>query len=205
MPHPLIGVVGNTGSGKSLAAAILAEGLGFRLFPERVDDNPFFTRFMADPEKWALRAQLAFMLGSISDAAEARGSGQGAVIERPVEEMHGIFVIDQFRSGVLHADEAALLASVVALGERLGGAPDLLIALAAPPSTLLKRIRRRGRSGEENLSLDYLERLDLRYQEWLTDWVGPIVRVDTEATDLRSASGADELVSRTRAALSSSR
>src|SRR4051794_25297576 len=147
MPPVLIGVVGNTGSGKSLAADILAKGLGFRHFPERVDDNAFFTRFMVDPGAWAFRSQMAFMLGAVRDAAEARTSPRGAVIERPVEEMHGIFVLDQLRNGMLCADEAALLESVVGLGERLGGVPDLLVALTAPTTTLLQRIRSRGREG----------------------------------------------------------
>lgn len=205
MSPVLIGVVGNTGSGKSLAASLLAKGLGFRHFPERVDDNAFFARFMADPQHWAFRSQMAFMLGAVRDAADARTSARGAVIERPVEEMHGIFVVDQLRNGDLCADEAALLESVVGLGKKLGGAPDLLVALTAPPATLLQRIRSRGRGGEENFTLDYLCRLDRRYREWLASWQGPIVQVNTAATNLCDTAGASELVHRVGSALPSLR
>jgi deoxyadenosine/deoxycytidine kinase len=205
MSPVLIGVVGNTGSGKSLAADALAKGLGFRHFPERVDDNAFFARFMAEPQDWAFRSQMAFMLGAVRDAAEARTSARGAVIERPVEEMHGIFVVDQLRNGVLCADEAALLESVVGLGKKLGGAPDLLVALTAPTPTLFQRIRSRGRGGEENLTLDYLDRLDRRYREWLASWQGPMVRMDTTAADLGDAAEASELVHQVEGVLPSLR
>ena len=70
------------GAGKSTLAAGLAKSLGFRLFAERVDDNPFFTRFAADPPTWVFRSQLAFMVNAVSDAIEARRSGDAVIDAR---------------------------------------------------------------------------------------------------------------------------
>lgn len=182
---PLVGVIGPIGAGKSTLAAGLAEGLGFRLFAERVEDNPFFQRFASDPPVWTFRSQLAFMLNAVEDAIEARKGDRGAVIERPVDEMHTIFVRDQLRSGMIDEEEEMLLRKVVEIGREVNGAPDLLIAVSAPPDVLHRRIGSRSRPGEENYSLQYIERLAHSYSEWLDAWDGPLIRVDTEAHDFR--------------------
>jgi deoxyadenosine/deoxycytidine kinase len=182
---PLVGVVGPIGAGKSTLATRLAEGLGFRLFAERVDENPFFQRFAADPSAWAFRSQLAFMLNAVADAIEGRKGDLGAVIERPVNEMHAIFVRDQLRSGMISDEEEMLLRQVVEIGGEVSGTPDLLVAVSAPPTVLHDRIESRGRPGEENYSRQYIERLVHTYGEWLDAWDGPVIRVDTETRDFR--------------------
>lgn len=191
-PPSLVGVVGPIGAGKSTLAASLASVLAFRLFVERVDDNPFFTRFAGDPPAWAFRSQLAFMMNAVSDAIEARRSGD-AVIERPVQEMYGIFVRDQMRNGLISEEEGDLLRQLVEIGDRAGARPDLLISVTAPPDLLYERIASRARPGEEHYSLEYIERLTGSYDSWLNACPVPLIRVDSGIRDVRDQQTVQDL------------
>ena len=48
--------------------------------------------------------------------------------------------------------------------------PDLLIYLRASVPTLVNQIQKRGRAYEESIRLDYLKRLNERYEAWITTY-----------------------------------
>jgi deoxyadenosine/deoxycytidine kinase len=54
--------------------------------------------------------------------------------------------------------------------ERLVTPPDLLIYLRASISTLVGQIHKRGRDYENSISIDYLSRLNERYEAWITKY-----------------------------------
>jgi len=59
--------------------------------------------------------------------------------------------------------------------------PDLLIYLRASVPTLVSHIQTRGRDYEGSISLDYLKRLNERYENWISNYDGPkllIVNID---------------------------
>lgn len=200
---PLIGVCGPVGVGKSTVVGGLAAALGFQPWPERTDDNPFFVRFADDRPTWAFRSQVAFMLGSVEDADAARRGPPGGVLERPVQEMFGVFVRDLHENGMLDDDELDVLARVVELGERLAGVADLLVVLSGDTELLLSRIRARGGPGDGSYDLAAMRRLAAAYDRWRAGWERcPVIDVDATSTDLRRAEEIDMLAARARAALS---
>ncbi|HEV7938042.1 MAG TPA: deoxynucleoside kinase [Solirubrobacteraceae bacterium] len=203
---PLIGLSGLVGAGKSTVVTPLASRLGFRAWPERVFDNPFFPRFVQDRAAWAFHSQTAFLIGATEDAVMARREGVGGVIERPPQEMLGVFARTLQDEHLLGRDEVCLLTRIVAFGERLGGVPDLLVALQAAPETLLARIRAR-RSTDTNLySLGDLKRLAVVYDRWISDWDrSPVLEVDVEVRDLRDPSEVTRLAAEVREALNGRR
>lgn len=199
---PLIGLVGLVGAGKSTIVAPLAAALGLRAWPERVGDNPFFPRFLDDRPAWAFRSQTAFIANAVEDAAMARRSGAGGVIERPPQEMLGVFGRALNDEQLIDQDELGVLAKIVALGELLGCAPDMLVALRATPETLLARTRARRSGDEEAYGLDDLRRLAVAYDGWLRTWDrGPVLEVDAEARDLRDPEELHTLADEVRSAL----
>lgn len=190
----LVAVCGATGAGKSTVVGSLAQVLGLRAWPERVDENPFFLRYMADRGAWALRAQLAFVLGALEDAAAARARPPGGVLERPAVELFGVFARDLQETSLLCTDEVRLLGRLVAIGEKLCGVPDVIVMLHASPAELLARIRARARPGEEMYQLADIVRLTERYEAWCLSWNRcPTIDVDTSVTDLRTRAGFTQL------------
>lgn len=151
-----IAVEGPIGVGKTALARRLATEFGSRTILERVEDHPFLKRFYEDPERYALQAQLSFTLERYRqqvdlDADELGRSG--AVADY-------LFAKDAIFAGVtLNADELGLYREIFQLLDRRIPRPDLVIYLEARPDVLLRRIRKRDREFERNISPQYLDRL----------------------------------------------
>ena len=61
------------------------------------------------------------------------------------------------------------------------GAPDLLIYLRSSIPNLVKQIHSRGRDYENSISIDYLSRLNERYEAWIHDYdKGKLLIVDVD-------------------------
>jgi len=59
--------------------------------------------------------------------------------------------------------------------------PDLLIYLRASVSTLVEQIQKRGRDYENSIRLDYLTRLNERYEAWITEYTkGKLLIIDVD-------------------------
>lgn len=198
----MIGICGPIAVGKTTLVAALAGELGCDAWPERVDDNPFFARYLADRSRWAFSSQVAFIVGALEDASAARHRPTGGVIERPAEEMLGVFGRYLHERDLLDADELALLARIVALGELDAAPPDLLIVLRGEPRALLARIKHRGRRGEDAYTLDDLELLDAAYRSWCAS-LDParVLEIDAIDRDLRTPAEIAGVAAETRARL----
>jgi deoxyadenosine/deoxycytidine kinase len=61
------------------------------------------------------------------------------------------------------------------------GPPDLLIYLRASVPTLVNQIQRRGRDYENSIRLDYLNRLNERYEAWISTYAeGKLLIIDVD-------------------------
>ena len=59
--------------------------------------------------------------------------------------------------------------------------PELLIYLRASIPTLVRQIQKRGREYEESIRLDYLKRLNERYEAWITTYTnGNLLIIDVD-------------------------
>ena len=61
--------------------------------------------------------------------------------------------------------------------------PDLLIYLKSSIDTLIRQIRKRGREYEQNIDIDYLKRLNERYDEWVANYEGEVFVIDKDNMD----------------------
>jgi len=63
--------------------------------------------------------------------------------------------------------------------------PDLLISLRANIPTLVGQIHKRGREFENSISIDYLSRLNERYEAWITTYTkGKLLIIDIDNLDI---------------------
>ena len=68
--------------------------------------------------------------------------------------------------------------------EGLVGAQDLLIYLRSSIPNLVGQIHKRGREYENSISIDYLSRLNERYEAWITTYTkGKLLIIDVDNID----------------------
>lgn len=172
-----ITVEGPIGAGKSSLALRLAERLGFDTLLEAPGANPFLPGFYQEPARYALAAQLCFLLQRIEQLAclgEA-ASRAGTVAD---------FMIDKdplFAEINLDGAEIELYRALYRRLAPKAPAPDLVIYLQASPAMLLERVRRRRIEYERGIALDYLVRLSDAYARWFHDYTAaPILIVNSD-------------------------
>ena len=82
--------------------------------------------------------------------------------------------------------------------ESLIKAPDLIIYLRASVPTLVKQIQKRGRDYENSIRLDYLKRLNERYEAWSTSYESGKILVDIETRQVDKTLGLAQKVKERR-------
>ncbi|MFT7251400.1 MAG: deoxyadenosine/deoxycytidine kinase [Flavobacterium sp.] len=74
--------------------------------------------------------------------------------------------------------------SLFDLMEGLVGPPDLLIYLRSSIPNLVNQIHKRGREYENTISIDYLSRLNERYEAWIHKYdKGKLLIIDVDNMD----------------------
>ncbi len=163
----LILVAGNIGSGKTSLTERLGERLGWTTAYESVADNPYLPDFYADMRAWSFHLQVYFLGHRAKQHIEMANDPRSAIIDRSIYEDAYIFARALNHLGNLNERDYQSYRQVFDLVVKTLPAPSLLIYLKAPVSTLVERIRRRGRSIESTISPDYLALLDSFYDDWL--------------------------------------
>jgi len=177
-----IAVEGPIGVGKSSLAEILAESLGSRLVRENANENPFLASFYRDPRRYALSAQLFFLLqryGQQADLAQVNLFEPGGLVA------DYFFAKDRlFATLNLSPDELALYDRVYqALRPRVV-TPDLVVYLHARADVLMARVERRGRPEEKAIRGEYMREVAKAYSKFFFSYNdGPLLIVDASEID----------------------
>ncbi len=165
-----IAIAGNIGSGKTSLTALLANHYGWEAHFEEVDDNPYLADFYEDMQRWSFNLQVYFLNSRFSQVNEIRRMEKDVIQDRTIYEDAYIFAPNLYDMGLMGKRDFDNYAQLFELMSSLVQAPDLLIYLRASVPKLVEQIQTRGREYENNIRLDYLKRLNERYEAWIEQY-----------------------------------
>jgi deoxynucleoside kinase len=179
-----IAVTGNIGAGKTTLTTMLAKHYGWSAQYEDVDHNPYLDDFYQDMSKWSFALQMYFLGSRFRQIKEIRESGKNIIQDRTIYEDAHIFAENLNEMNLLSDRDYSNYTSLFNLMKSFVSAPDLLIYLKADISTLTKQIAKRGREYEAGISIDYLMRLNKKYEAWINSYKeGKLLIIDVNDLD----------------------
>jgi deoxyadenosine/deoxycytidine kinase len=182
--QPYIGFEGPIGAGKTTLAQLLALHLGATLILEDVDGNAFLPDFYGNKERWALGAQLAFLISRFEQLRTIPPSRTRPVVSDYTQAKDPIFA-----RTLLHDREVELYERLSLGLEPSVCRPDLTVYVDAKDEVLLDRIRRRSRPYENTIDAKYLDALrDAYTRHHNSTGALKVLTVDTSTLNLRSES-----------------
>ncbi|WP_111708792.1 deoxynucleoside kinase [Lutibacter citreus] len=176
-----VAIAGNIGAGKTTLTKLLAKHYKWEPHFESVEGNPYLDDFYAEMERWSFNLQVYFLNSRFRQILEIRESGKNIIQDRTIYEDARIFAPNLHAMGLMPNRDYQNYDSLFELMERLVSPPDLLIYLRASISTLVGQIHKRGRDYENSISIDYLSRLNERYEAWITTYdKGNLLIIDVD-------------------------
>jgi deoxyadenosine/deoxycytidine kinase len=179
-----IAIAGNIGSGKTTLTRILSKHYGWEPHYEDVDDNPYLNDFYADMQRWSFNLQIYFLNSRFSQILEIRRHGKTVIQDRTIYEDAYIFAPNLHAMGLMSTRDFENYYTLFNLMASLIQPPDLVIYLRASVPTLVNQIQKRGRKYENSIRLDYLKRLNERYESWVETYRdGKLLVIDADSMD----------------------
>ena len=179
-----VAIAGNIGSGKTTLTRLLAKHYKWKPHFEDVEDNPYLDDFYNSMERWSFNLQIYFLNSRFRQILEIRESGKNIVQDRTIYEDAYIFAPNLHAMGLMTNRDFKNYKSLFDLMESVTEGPDLLIYLRSSIPNLVKQIHKRGRDYENSISIEYLSRLNDRYEAWITTYdKGNVIILDVDHLD----------------------
>jgi deoxyadenosine/deoxycytidine kinase len=176
-----IAIAGNIGSGKTTLATLLANHYKYEAHFEDVEQNPYINDFYEDMQRWSFNLQIFFLTTRFTQIQEIRQKKKNFIQDRTIYEDAYIFAPNLHSMGLMTTRDFENYFSLFSLLESFIAPPDLLIYLRSSVPTLVNHIQARGREYEESIRLDYLKRLNERYEAWITTYdKGKLLIIDVD-------------------------
>lgn len=176
-----IAIAGNIGAGKTTLTGLLAKHYKWDTHFEDVDDNPYLNDFYDEMQRWSFNLQIYYLNSRFTQTQEIRNSSKTVIQDRTIYEDAFIFAPNLHSMGLMTTRDFENYFSLFNLLESFISAPDLLIYLRASVSKLVQNIQTRGRDYEESIRLDYLKRLNERYEAWISTYdKGKLLIIDVD-------------------------
>ena len=179
-----VAIAGNIGSGKTTLTRLLSKHYKWKPHYEDVEDNPYLDDFYTEMERWSFNLQIYFLNSRFRQILEIRERGQKVIQDRTIYEDAYIFAPNLHAMGLMTNRDFENYKSLFDLMESVTKGPDLLIYLRSSIPNLVKQIHKRGRDYENSISIEYLSRLNERYEAWITTYnKGKVIILDVDDID----------------------
>jgi deoxyadenosine/deoxycytidine kinase len=179
-----VAIAGNIGAGKTTLTQLLAKHYKWEAQLEDVVDNPYLDDFYNQMERWSFNLQVYFLNSRFRQVLQIRESGKDIIQDRTIYEDANIFAPNLHAMGLMTNRDFENYSSLFGLMESLVQSPDLIIYLRSSIPNLVSQIHKRGRDYENSISIDYLSRLNERYEAWIHGYTkGRLLIIDVDDLD----------------------
>ena len=160
-----IAIEGNIGAGKTTLASMMSADFNARLILERFADNPFLPKFYEDPKRFAFTLEMSFLADRYQRISD--DLSQLDLFSDFIVSDYDIYKSLIFSKITLEPDEFKLYRTLFKLMYKDIAVPDLYIYLYQSSEQLKSNIKKRGRDYEQQIELEYLEKINSGYLEFL--------------------------------------
>ena len=179
-----VAIAGNIGAGKTTLTKLLAKHYNWEPEFEDVLDNPYLEDFYNKMARWSFNLQIYFLNSRFRQVLDIRKHGKDVIQDRTIYQDAYIFAPNLHAMGLMTNRDFENYKSLFELMESVTKAPDLLIYLRSSIPNLVGQIHKRGRDYENTISIDYLSRLNERYEAWIHDYdKGNLLVIDVDDID----------------------
>lgn len=165
MNYNYIAIEGTIGAGKSSLATRISNQFNAKLILEQFEENSFLPKFYKDPDKYAFPLEMSFLASRFQQLKDQLGT----------QDLFKSFTISDyfinksliFAGKTLQSDELALYTRFFNIINASLPKPDLLVYLYLSVDNLKQNIIKRGRSYEQDIQKDYLQKIQDGYFEYI--------------------------------------
>lgn len=178
-----IAVAGNIGAGKTSLTGLLAKHFGWESFYESVDDNPYLSDFYEDMRRWSFNLQIYFLSSRFRHQKQMLETEARFVQDRTIYEDVEIFAKNLHEMGLMSDRDFENYEALFKEMTDYLQPPSLLIYIRAQVPTLVEQIQQRGRDYENTIRIEYLERLNGLYEDWIDRYPHEKIIINTDDLD----------------------
>lgn len=179
-----IAIVGNIGAGKTTLTELLSSHFKYEPQFEAVDNNPYLEDFYSDMKRWSFNLQIFFLNSRFRHIVQLQERGIDMIQDRTIYEDAYIFAENLYDMGLMSARDFENYSNIFQSIIHYIKPPDLLIYLKASVPTLVNNIQTRGRDYESGIRLDYLSKLNDKYDKWINNYKeGKVMVLDKDNLD----------------------
>lgn len=178
-----VAIAGNIGAGKSSLTELLAKHFNWQPFFESVDNNPYLADFYDDMRRWSFNLQIYFLSSRFRHQKDMLEESGSIIQDRTIYEDVEIFAKNLHEMGLMSDRDFKNYEALFREMTHFLQPPDLLIYLRAQVPTLVRQIQQRGRDYENTIRIEYLERLNRLYEDWIDRYSHQKLIIDTDDLD----------------------
>ncbi len=197
-----IAIAGNIGAGKTTLTHLLSKHYGWDMQLEDMDDNPYISDFYEDMQRWSFNLQVYFLKARWKNIQALRLGKKTVIQDRTIYEDAHIFAPNLHAMGLMSTRDYENYKDLFDTISNQIESPDLLIYLRAGIPKLVHQIQMRGRDYEDSIRLDYLKRLNERYEAWISNYKGKLLIFNVDDIDFQEKpADAAEIIQQVEGAL----
>ena len=179
-----IAIAGNIGSGKTTLTQMLANHYGWKPQFESVINNPYLEDYYKDIHRWSLNLEIYFLKERFKDMLEIGKTNEIIIQDRTIFEGVYVFVANNKAQGNMSETDFNTYMDLFNLMMSFTKVPDLMLYLRASVPHLVSQIQMRGRDYEQSISLEYLQGLNNRYEDFIyKQYKGKVLTIETDNLD----------------------